>query len=244
MSNGIYSHTEGYYTSAQSPYQHVRGKFNIPDSEETYSTIVGNGTSDDDRSNAYTLDWDGNAWFAGDVYVGGTSQSDANKLTPTKEITQAEYDALSDEEKKNGTLYFITDAGDVASADLVTYDNSSSGLNAKNLQASTDELKALLVEKDAEIATLQEKVNELNSTTQMLRVRTYTELLTCQAKTWRGYTFKNLPEHTFSFPIIAGVGDNGQLEGCQVIRDFSEVGKILVYSPIAQNVNVMLVVMN
>ena len=45
----------------------------------------------------------------------------------------------------------------------ISYDNTDSGLNAKNLQASTDELKALLVEKDAEIATLQEKVNELNS---------------------------------------------------------------------------------
>ncbi len=39
----------------------------------TYAHIVGNGTSDTERSNAYTLDWDGNAWFAGDVYVGSTS---------------------------------------------------------------------------------------------------------------------------------------------------------------------------
>lgn len=39
----------------------------------TYSHIVGNGTSDTERSNAYTLDWEGNAWFAGNVYVGSTS---------------------------------------------------------------------------------------------------------------------------------------------------------------------------
>lgn len=31
-----------------------------------YAHIVGNGVNGA-RSNAYTLDWDGNAWFAGDV---------------------------------------------------------------------------------------------------------------------------------------------------------------------------------
>jgi hypothetical protein len=29
--------------------------------------VVGNGTSDIDRSNAHTLDWEGNAWYAGSV---------------------------------------------------------------------------------------------------------------------------------------------------------------------------------
>ena len=28
------------------------------------------------RSNAYTLDWQGNAWFAGDIYIGGMGQDD------------------------------------------------------------------------------------------------------------------------------------------------------------------------
>jgi hypothetical protein len=31
---------------------------------------MGNGTSDTARSNAHTIDWDGNAWFAGDVESG------------------------------------------------------------------------------------------------------------------------------------------------------------------------------
>ena len=43
-----------------------------------YAHIVGNGTSDTARSNAHTLDWQGNAWFAGDVYIGGTSMDDPN----------------------------------------------------------------------------------------------------------------------------------------------------------------------
>ena len=47
----------------------VQGKYNILDrkSQNTYAHIVGNGTSDSSRSNAYTLDWQGNGTFAGTV---------------------------------------------------------------------------------------------------------------------------------------------------------------------------------
>lgn len=65
----LYTHAEGYYTSARSDYQHVQGKFNIEDTGGVYAHIVGNGTSTA-RSNAHTLDWSGNAWFAGDVTDG------------------------------------------------------------------------------------------------------------------------------------------------------------------------------
>lgn len=73
------SHAEGYYTEAKGSYQHVQGKYNVIDSG-TYAHIVGNGTSTTKRSNAHTLDWSGNAWFAGDVYVKGTSQSNGSVL--------------------------------------------------------------------------------------------------------------------------------------------------------------------
>ena len=65
--SGNSSHAEGYDTKAISDYQHVQGKFNIKDSSNTYAHIVGNGSSDTSRSNAHTLDWSGNAWFAGTV---------------------------------------------------------------------------------------------------------------------------------------------------------------------------------
>ena len=44
-----------------------------------YVHVVGNGVSSA-RSNAHTLDWDGNGWFAGDVFVGGTGQDEGVKL--------------------------------------------------------------------------------------------------------------------------------------------------------------------
>ena len=68
------SHAEGYSTTALGRSSHVEGEYNIPDPEADdytkrgkYVHIVGNGTADDARSNAHTLDWEGNAWYAGSV---------------------------------------------------------------------------------------------------------------------------------------------------------------------------------
>lgn len=66
----------GRGTIANSRYQFVRGQYNKPDEPDPnksyigeYAEIVGNGTASDPK-NIYTLDWDGNGWFAGGVYVG------------------------------------------------------------------------------------------------------------------------------------------------------------------------------
>lgn len=75
-----YAHTEGVYTIANSPASHVQGMYNIADATQTYAHIVGNGTGVNARSNAHTVAWTGDAWFKGDVYVGGTDQSTGEKL--------------------------------------------------------------------------------------------------------------------------------------------------------------------
>ena len=65
--NAKNTHTEGNGTIAASENQHVQGKYNIEDASNKYAHIVGNGSSAAARSNAYTLDWDGNSWFQGSV---------------------------------------------------------------------------------------------------------------------------------------------------------------------------------
>lgn len=45
----------------------------------TYAHIVGNGTSDTERSNAHTLDWNGVGWFQGGLQIGGNAQDDGAK---------------------------------------------------------------------------------------------------------------------------------------------------------------------
>lgn len=63
--SGNYSHSQNYYTIAQGKCQTVIGKYNIPQGSiadyvnTDHAFIIGNGTSDIDRSNALTVDWEG-----------------------------------------------------------------------------------------------------------------------------------------------------------------------------------------
>lgn len=57
--------------------------------QSTYAFVVGNGTSNNARSNAHTLDWNGNAWFAGDVYVNGSGTT--NAFTGAKKVATESY---------------------------------------------------------------------------------------------------------------------------------------------------------
>lgn len=93
--SGYYSHAEGNNTISNHRSQHVFGEYNIYDrSEESaqyrgnYVEIVGNGTSDSSRSNARTLDWNGNEVLAGDLtFSGASGVSVKNRvLTPSAAI--------------------------------------------------------------------------------------------------------------------------------------------------------------
>ncbi len=81
--SGENSHAEGASTIASSQNQHVQGKCNIEDTNNKYAHIVGNG-EDGKNSNAHTLDWEGNAWFAGKLTQEGTP-------TEGKDLTTKKY---------------------------------------------------------------------------------------------------------------------------------------------------------
>lgn len=70
--SGDNSHAEGYQTLASSAYQHVFGTYNVDDAQNTYIEIVGNGNSNT-RSNARTLDWNGNEAIAGNMTINKTT---------------------------------------------------------------------------------------------------------------------------------------------------------------------------
>lgn len=87
--SGAESHAEGFSTVASADYQHVEGIYNIDDGANGDKLhIVGNGTSLK-RSNAHTLDKSGNAWYAGDVYVGSTSGT--NRDAGSKKLATEAY---------------------------------------------------------------------------------------------------------------------------------------------------------
>ena len=92
MANGLRSHAQNFETIASGLNQTALGRYNIEDNDDTYSVIIGNGTDDDHRSNAATVDWQGNVWAAGSVTENnGTRDIDLN----ISEATIALYDALA-----------------------------------------------------------------------------------------------------------------------------------------------------
>lgn len=70
--SGMSSHAEGIGTIANGTALHVFGKYNIEPyaEDDPYVEVVGNGTGDDNRSNARTLDWQGNERLAGSLTLG------------------------------------------------------------------------------------------------------------------------------------------------------------------------------
>lgn len=121
--SGYYSHAEGSGTRASSGNQHVQGKYNIEDTADKYAHIVGNGeynynTGEAVRSNAHTLDWSGNGWYAGKLTQEGVPTED-------KDLTTKKY--VDDKTKilpvKNNYIIFedaVPSSTEVAS----TYSNS------------------------------------------------------------------------------------------------------------------------
>ena len=105
---GWHSHVEGQYTIASSGNQHVQGIYNIEDANNTYAHIVGNGNQFR-RSNAHTLDWDGNAWYAGSLFVGGTSQDDAEEVATKSDLANnnAPKDNIALIDVVNGYTYIV-----------------------------------------------------------------------------------------------------------------------------------------
>ena len=78
---GRYTIADGSHGNASGRPQETFGQFNIPDDTQKYMAIGGNGTDNEHRSNAYMLDYDGNAYFSGNVKIGGTPTDDNDAAT-------------------------------------------------------------------------------------------------------------------------------------------------------------------
>ena len=165
VASGPHSHAEGFYTTAGGTNSHAGGcgttviKFNqtaigeyneidnYADTHGKYAFIIGNGTADNARSNALTVDWYGNVEAAGEfitrqttlnlgVYVAsGILTSNAGLLTfsiPTGRvfpsgttISKITFDILARASSANGTGYYIIESTTTGS-DVASFDSSTS----------------------------------------------------------------------------------------------------------------------
>lgn len=95
QANNVAAHAEGSFTIANGENSHVQGRYNLKDDDNKYAHIVGNGTAENARSNAHTLDWDGNAWYAGSL--------SATKLI----LTPESYGTSLPEDGVEGQIFFL-----------------------------------------------------------------------------------------------------------------------------------------
>lgn len=129
VASGTASHAEGDSTVANGSMQHVQGKYNVVGKDNKFADIVGNGADNENRSNAYALDWDGNLYLKGGVYVncnadstGGTKLSlDVDsimgaikdqlyeKVYPVGSVYMTSDDNFNPEEVFGGTWHHVTD---------------------------------------------------------------------------------------------------------------------------------------
>lgn len=119
--SGNHSHVEGKWTVAASSAQHVEGTANIEDAAGKYIHIAGNGSWNSGeavatRSNAYTLDWNGNGWFAGNVSIGAD-----NKQLATEEFVNNAIDNIEIPEGFSGDYNDLTNRPCYEEQGLITY---------------------------------------------------------------------------------------------------------------------------
>ena len=136
--NARNAHAEGGGTIANGRSQHVFGEYNLADtyvsddnsSLGTYAEIVGNGTADNARSNARTLDWSGNEVLAGTLTLGAGPTNNMEAATK-KYVDDAISGVSSTVTSVNGqTGAVVLDADDVgALPDTTTIPTAVSQLN-------------------------------------------------------------------------------------------------------------------
>jgi len=89
--NALHSMATGRFTTATGRSATVIGQYNVPDDNEVdtshgsgarkYLFTIGNGTADNDRSNALTVDWSGNLVTSGTLTIGSTTITEAQLIS-------------------------------------------------------------------------------------------------------------------------------------------------------------------
>ena len=126
--SGYYSHAAGVYTTASHKSQSVFGEYNVADPSNvpgsqrgTYAEIVGNGAGSGSKSNARALDWEGNEYLKGNLYVKCKYNSTDGLIVPA-------YKKLKTFDADQGVYSpFSLASGTVAKIIMESYDGEAYG---------------------------------------------------------------------------------------------------------------------
>ena len=143
IASGQASHAEGDSTIASGENQHVQGRYNVADASQKYAHIVGGGTSDSKRKNIHTLDWDGNAEFAGGVKCSNVLKTLTECEASTKDTDIASASALSELNTKSLKYKYI-EFQTIPSAYSGALGGYRSVIDITNLAPSDGNIKAII----------------------------------------------------------------------------------------------------
>ena len=143
--SGYSSHAEGTGTVASGDNQHVQGRYNDEDASSRYAHIIGNGTAAA-PSNAHTVDWNGNAEYAGDVKANGCGGVNPISLVDTNKLASDAY------------KHAITNKGIKVESGLYKITTNDEGHITEVTPATKDDLISLGV---ADTDYVDQKVNEV-----------------------------------------------------------------------------------
>ena len=124
-------------TLAKSVAQHVQGKYNIEDTSGLYAEIVGNGSAVIDpityiptvtRSNAYNLDWSGNAEYQGEVYLGGCTPNGETPYPAVRYNTAEQQNQYYDGSVWQNLGGGIVASGEIAAGQSETFTPEAGGI--------------------------------------------------------------------------------------------------------------------
>ena len=194
---GKCSHAEGYYTIAGSDYQHVSGKYNEEDYNGLYAFIIGNGTSEEEPSNAFAVDWSGNATMKGGLTL-GTALSIANGGTgATSLVTVQENLGIKANSERIATI--ATDLN-VQKSRIDTFTSLPEGSTSGNAELADIRVGADGTTYDTAGNAVRGQVNELSSDL-LHNIHNCLRCYNKQDKTYGGVTYTYNGDETYT---IAG----------------------------------------
>ena len=124
--SGAQSHAEGIGTNASSLSQHAQGKYNVVDTNNKFAFIIGNGTKDNARHNAFAVDWNGLIYVNGAATGVDVSALDPSNLSPAVPVAKGGTGATSASSARSNlglgdaSTYSVTSIVTSGSSSLVT----------------------------------------------------------------------------------------------------------------------------
>lgn len=160
---GSYSHSSGDDTIATEYAQTVIGKYNVEDTAGSYAFILGNGSSDN-RSNALTIDWNGNVQCASVKTLDGASIFVAAKHTHTIDDILNFPTIPSKTSQLTNDSGFLTTHQDISGKANSVYVDSQDTATLTSAKAYTDSTIASLVNGAPDtLDTLKELADAVNT---------------------------------------------------------------------------------